>query len=304
MNTQKWQNLAVILVLIVLIANALKDRFSEFQTINQTSNKQIAMPFADLHLPENLDFCGEKVPLQETDVAEKLDRELVANVHAHSSTILIMKRANRWFGQMEKILKEHDIPEDFKYLVVIESALQNEISPAGATGFWQFMKETALEIGLEINEEVDERYDPIKATKAACIYIKNAHRKLGNWTNVAASYNMGIAGVKNALEEQQVTSYYDLYLNPETTRYVFRALALKEIMENPEKYHFEISEKNLYKPLKTKTLTVNKTIEDLIAFALEQKTTYKNLKIYNPWLRKKSLTVKDTTKKYEILLPE
>jgi len=214
----------------------------------------------------------------------------------------LMKRANRWMPQINDILKKHNIPEDFKYLPLIESALINDISPKDAVGFWQILKTSGKELGLEITKEVDERYDPLKATEAACKYLKKAYAKFGNWTVVAASYNRGMGGIDRALQDQQVKSYYDLYLNDETSRYVFRILAIKEITEHPDKYGFKLKPEHLYQPEKIEYITVDQTIKDLVAFSKESGINYKLLKLHNPWLRDEKLTVKKG-KTYRIAIP-
>lgn len=253
-------------------------------------------------LPASLSFAGEPVPLDIPDVLERLDRELQINIYLHSSTIFLIKRANRWLPQMQEILRRHNIPDDFKYLPLIESGLLNDISPKEAVGYWQLLKTSGRELGLEIEKEVDERYDPLKATEAACKYLNNAYRKFGNWTLVAASYNRGIAGVARALENQQVDNFYDLHLVDETSRYVFRILAIKEIIENPAKYGFNVNPKHLYQPEKLRYIEVTETIPDLVKFAKQQGVNYKLLKRHNPWLRDDRLTVKKG-KTYRIALP-
>jgi hypothetical protein len=234
------------------------------------------------YFPVEIDFAGEKVPLQIDDVKERFDRELIVNANLHSSTIIILKRANRAFPIIEPILAKYGVPDDFKYLAVIESALVNATSSAGAKGVWQFMPATAKEKGMEVTEVVDERYDLIKSTEAACIYLLKAKEKFGNWTLAAASYNGGMTGVQNKLDEQRVSSYYDVLLTDETARYVFRILALKEIMKNPTMYGFDLSQKELYKGLQTKTVMVDSTINNLADFAISQGINYKILKIHNP----------------------
>ena len=251
---------------------------------------------------KNADFCGERVPLEIIDVKERLDREMMVNINLHSATSLIIKRANRHFVDIEPILKRNGIPNDFKYLCVIESALTNATSSAGAKGFWQFMPETAKEYNLEVSSTVDERYDVIKATEAACVYLKRAYAKFGSWTLVAAAYNRGMAGVERQQIAQGVTDYYDLYLTEETSRYVFRILALKEIMTNADKYGYVFSKDELYQPVKTKTVAVNTNIDDLQKWALEQGINYKLLKLYNPWLIDTSLIVQPN-KTYNIQIP-
>jgi membrane-bound lytic murein transglycosylase D len=254
------------------------------------------------YFPTAIDFAGEKAPLQIADVRERLDRELLVNANLHSSTILIMKRANRAFPIIEPILKQYGVPDDFKYLAVIESALTNAVSPSGAKGVWQFMPDTAKEKGMEVNEGVDERYHLQKATEAACKYLVAAKQKFGNWTLAAASYNGGMNGVNTKIVEQQVTDYYDLLLTDETSRYVFRILALKEIMKHPELYGFEVDKNEMYDNIPTKTIEVDSTITDLAVFAKKQGINYKILKIHNPWLRDKKLS-NPTKKKYVIEIP-
>jgi membrane-bound lytic murein transglycosylase D len=255
-----------------------------------------------MYFPITTDFAGETAPLNIVDVRERLDRELLINANLHSTTTLILKRANRAFPVIEPILQKYGIPDDFKYLAVIESGLVNAVSSAGARGVWQFMPETAKEKGMEVNDFVDERYHLEKSTEAACKYLLTAKNKFGTWTMAAASYNGGMNGVNKKIEEQQVTNYYDLALTEETSRYVFRILALKEIMKNPAKYGFNIYPNDLYRPIPTKKIEVDSTITDLASFAKTQGINYKILKIHNPWLRDKKL-VNTSKKKYEIEIP-
>lgn len=254
------------------------------------------------YFPSEVDFAGEKTPLQISDVRERFDRELLVNANLHSSTILILKRANRAFPIIEPILKQYGVPDDFKYLAVIESALTNAVSPSGAKGVWQFMPETAKEKGMEVSDMVDERYHLVKSTEAACKYLLAAKQKFGNWTLAAASYNGGMTGVNNKIMEQKVTDYYDLLLTDETSRYVFRILALKEIMKNPTLFGFQLSQNELYDIIPTKKLEIDSTIVDLADFAKTQGINYKILKIHNPWLRDKKL-LNPNKKMYEIEIP-
>lgn len=254
-------------------------------------------------LPEQLSFAGESVPLNLPDVYERLDRELHINTYWHNNTIFLMKRANRWLPQIEEILKQHNVPPDFKYLPLIESNLLNDISPKNAVGFWQILKDSAKELGLEVDKEVDERYDPLKSTHAACKYLNKAYAKFGSWTLAAASYNRGMSGLDKALKNQNADSYYDLYMNDETSRYVFRILAIKEIIENPSRYGFKVDERHLYKQEPLKYIKVDESIKDLVSWSKEQGINYKLLKRYNPWLRAESLTVK-RGKSYMIAVPE
>lgn len=235
--------------------------------------------------PKDILFAGEKVPLEEPEVYERFDRELHSNTYFHSNTILYFKKANRWFPVIEPILKENGIPDDFKYLALIESGLENVISPAGATGYWQFLKTTGQEYGLQINGEVDERYHVEKATVAACKYLKDSYEKYGSWALVAASYNAGKNRITKELARQKAENYYDLLLNNETGRYVFRILAVKQILNNPEQYGFNIRKKDLYQPLKYKTLTIDSSVSSFPQFAADNNISYKILKYFNPWLR-------------------
>ncbi|MFT4679490.1 MAG: membrane-bound lytic murein transglycosylase D [Flavobacteriales bacterium] len=240
--------------------------------------------------PESPTFAGESVPTDIIDVKEKLDRELVVNSYWHSNTFLMIKRANRWFPVIEPILAKNGIPDDFKYLALIESGLTNAVSHAGATGFWQFMKATGQSYGLQVTSEVDERYHVEKSTEAACHYLRDAYDKFHSWTLVAASYNMGMAGLGRRLSEQQVDTYYDLLLNAETARYVYRIAAVKEIFDEPEAYGFFIADEDLYSPYLTHLVEVDMPVSDFIQFAQDQGINYKILKTLNPWLRKGQLS--------------
>ncbi|MBL7690790.1 MAG: lytic transglycosylase domain-containing protein [Flavipsychrobacter sp.] len=255
------------------------------------------------HVPSSIDFCGEAVPLDRWEVREKLDRELLVNTYLHGSQLYILKLAGRYFPIIEERLKANGVPPDLKYVCVAESALQqNAWSSVGAASFWQFMKDTGPRYGLEINDEVDERFNVVKATDAACQYFKEAYSKFGSWTAAAASYNCGMAGFAKQAEFQQSNNYYDLIFPEETNRYVFRIVALKHLLSNAKKYGMMIEEGDEYKPLKARTVMVDKSITNLTEFAVANGTSYKMLKIYNPWLRDRKLTVKPG-KTYEIQLP-
>ncbi len=258
--------------------------------------------FAPIGYDSQMNFANETVPTQIADVKERLDREMITNINYHTNTTLVIKRANKAFPIIEPILAKYGVPDDFKYLAVIESSLVNAVSPAGARGVWQFMPATAKEKGMEVTDEVDERYHLEKATEAACKYLLVAKEKFGSWTLAAASYNGGMTGVSNKMKEQEVSDYYDLLLTEETSRYVFRILALKEIMKNADKYGYLIPNEALYVNLPTRKVVVDATITDLAAFALTQGINYKILKIHNPWLRDRKLTVA-TGKQYEIEIP-
>lgn len=246
-----------------------------------------------LPIPESVTFAGQKISLKEFDVRERFDRELLTNVYWQSQTILLLKRANRFFPTIERILKEQGMPDDLKYVALIESGLMNVNSPVGASGFWQFMDKTGKQYGLTINTEVDERYNLEKATYAACKYFKESYAVFNDWGLVAASYNMGIEGLRRQLKNQSGSSYYDLFLNTETSRYVFRILAMKEIAEKPQQYGFYIAKNHLYDPIPTMNLSVNYSIPDLAAWAIQFKTNYKTVKLLNPWLRGNTLTLKE-----------
>jgi membrane-bound lytic murein transglycosylase D len=260
------------------------------------------LPAISFDIPKELTFAGEAVPLNLPDVRERLDKEIQINSYFHSNTIFLIKRASRWLPQIEKILEENNIPNDFKYLPLIESNLMNVVSPAEAVGFWQILKTSGKEFGLEITNEVDERYDPLKATVAACKYLNQAYKKFGSWTLVAASYNRGMGGVDRAIENQGEKSYYDLFLNDETSRYVFRLLAIKEIIKHPFRYGFKINPSHVYPEEPVKYIDVDETIKDLVKFAKDNGTNYKLIKRHNPWLREQKLTVKKG-KRYKIAIP-
>ncbi|MDR3666882.1 MAG: lytic transglycosylase domain-containing protein [Ignavibacteriaceae bacterium] len=254
-------------------------------------------------IPGKVDFAGENVPLENFDVYERIDREFLVNTYWHSFTMLAIKRANRWFPVIEPILKKNNIPEDFKYLAVIESGLYNAVSPAGATGFWQIMENIGKKYGLEINDEVDERYDVEKSTEAACKYFQEAHELFKNWTLTAASFNMGINGVERQLERQKANNYYNLNISEETSRYIARIIALKEILKDPRKYGYYITSDQLYQPLKTHNVEVTDNISNIADFGIKYGINYKTIKIFNPWLRDNSLENK-THKIYNIKIPD
>ncbi|HKK82360.1 MAG TPA: lytic transglycosylase domain-containing protein [Prolixibacteraceae bacterium] len=268
------------------------------------NNKQVKQEVTPPPIPEQLSFAGEPVPLDNFDVRESLDRELLVNTYFHSQTLRFMKMAPRYFHIIEPILKENNIPDDFKYLAMAESGFNPKaISPAGAVGFWQFLKSTARDYGLEVNNEVDERYNIEKSTIAACAYLHESYEKYGNWTTVAASYNAGRRGIDRQIDRQKETHYYNLLLNSETSRYVFRILGLKAIIENPEDYGFYFKKKDLYPVIPTKKVEVNTSVENFSDFAKEHGTNYKILKYFNPWLRDTTLANREG-KTYEIIIPK
>ncbi len=255
-----------------------------------------------LNLPDTATFAGEIIPIEDPEIYERFDRELLVNTYWQSSTLLYFKRSHRYFPIIEPILQKHGVPDDFKYLALVESGLTNVVSGAGAVGFWQILESTAKLYGLEVSKEVDERYHLEKSTEAACLYLKEAYRKFGSWTLAAASYNMGMGGINKQLERQQGSSYFDLKLNHETARYVFRMAAVKQILENPNKYGFNFREKDLYNTIPTRSVLIDSAITDLGLFAKSENINYRILKYHNPWLRYHYLPKKGD-EVYEIKIP-
>ena len=254
-------------------------------------------------LPEELSFAGEKVPLEQGDVVERLERELYVNAYWESNLILLFKRSKKYLPEIERLLQEQGVPDDFKYLAIAESGLLNASSAAGAKGYWQILEETGKEYGLEITESVDERYHLEQSTLAAAAYLKKAHQKFGDWTAVAASYNMGQSGFSKRQEEQFQRNYYDLYLNEETSRYLFRILAFKLLFENPSAFGYHLQEEDYYSLPEFREIEVSTDLPDLAKWAKDQGSSYKHLKRYNPWLRTRELEVKKG-KGYIIRLPK
>lgn len=284
---------------ISAFANRATPRFNG-QIVAADGKIQQEIPTVDPSRP--YPFAGENLPVEKRDVRERLERELLTNAFWHSNTILLMKYANRYFPAIEKILQEEGVPEDFKYLAVIESGLRPVSSPANAKGFWQLMEGTAEQYGLEINGEVDERYHLEKSTRAACAYLKDLRERFGSWTLAATAYNMGPTSLRQNLDEQDANSFYDLNINEETSRYLFRMVAMKEIMANPAAFGYNLPKKELYPPLEYKTVTVTEKVAKWGVFAKEHGTTYRQLKRYNPWLRSASLT-NSKGKTYEVWIP-
>lgn len=256
-----------------------------------------------LPMPEDLDFAGEPVPLEDPDIYERMDRELLVNTYWQSNALLLIKRANKYFPIIEPILEQYGVPDDFKYVAVIESSLTQAVSPARATGFWQIMEATGKEYGLEINSNVDERYHIEKSTHVAAQYFLKSRKKFGSWTMAAAAYNAGDRGMSRQQDRQDEEDYYDLLLGEETGRYVFRILALKEIMKDPKKYGFNYSEEDLYQPIPTYQVKVNEPVSDFAVFAQDLGINYKILKLHNPWLREAHLN-NSSRREYLIDIPE
>jgi membrane-bound lytic murein transglycosylase D len=299
--------LAAIAVFICgLFIQAIQSPMSANNTLNISKTKEQQTPqilrVEALDIPDVMTFAGERVPLQDTDVRERLDREIHVNTYWHSNMLLMIKKSNRFFSEIEPLLKKYNLPDDFKYLAVAESGLDNVTSHAGASGFWQFMKATGKEYGLEINNYVDERYNLELATKVAAQYLINSKDLFGSWTTAAAAYNAGNAGITKQMKRQDATDYYSLLLNSETGRYVFRILAFKEILSNPEKYGFYVDQQDLYQAIPTKTIIIETPIEDFAKFAKQQGINYKILKIHNPWLRDTYLK-NASGKAYSIKIP-
>ena len=294
---------ALILISSLLIFATKTTEVKDVNPLNESDkNTSETYQIKALKIPENLFFAGEKVPLEKDDIKERIDRELLVNTYWQSNGLLLFKRAHKYFPIIEPILKKNNIPNDFKYLAVIESGLQNVTSPAGAKGFWQILKGTARENGLEVNTNVDERYHLEKATQAACDYLKEAKKRFGNWTLAAAAYNAGISGIARKIETQKVNDYYDLLVGDETKRYVPRMIAVKEILTNPKKYGFIFAKEDLYNLTPTKLIKVDTAITNIAQFSKELGINYKILKLHNPWLRENKLNNK-SRKLYHIKIP-
>ena len=299
-NTNSFVSFLAVLSFFFLLFSYPTKKLSEDKLHQKQFNEKYNI-FA-ISKPANMNFCGEKVDLKSEDIWERMDKELLKNIYWQSNTMLYLKRANKFFPIIEPILKANNIPDDFKYLAVIESGLEDVISPSGAAGFWQILKSTAKEYGLEVNPAIDERYNLEKSTKVACEYLREAFEKFGSWTMAAASYNKGQNGISRLIEKQGTNNYYNLHLNSETSRYVFRIIAVKEILENPKQYGFIYREKDLYVMPKYKTIEIDATISDLADFATANGTNYKLLKQLNPWLRNTSLPDK-SRRKYILKIP-
>ncbi|NOR27357.1 MAG: transglycosylase SLT domain-containing protein [Lutibacter sp.] len=295
--------IAIIMISSLLIFATKTTNLKDVNTnISSDKNTSETYQIKALKIPADLKFAGELVPLEKADIKERIDRELLVNTYWQSNGLLLIKRSHKYFPIIEPILKKNEIPNDFKYLAVIESGLQNVTSPAGAKGFWQIMKATGKENGLEINDNIDERYHLEKATQVACDYLIAAKERFGSWTLAAAAYNAGNAGVARKIESQKVSNYYDLLLGEETQRYVPRMVALKEILTNPQKYGFEFDTEDLYKLEATKLIEVDTIITDIAQFSKDLGINYKVLKLHNPWLRENKLNNK-SRKLYQLKIP-
>lgn len=280
-----------------------------FGLSSQEEDKQFSEEFLSsykvysLVLPGKADFAGEATPMNRMDVRENLEREMLVNTYWQSSTLLMLKRANRWFPEIEPILKKNGVPDDFKYLALIESGFTLSVSPSGAAGFWQFLEKTGKEYNLEINEQIDERYHVQKSTEAACKYLKDAYAKLKSWTLVAAAFNMGLTGISEQAKNQKTKDYYNLSLNQETGRYVYRILALKIIHGNPSDYGFKLRKKDLYPSIPTYAVSIDSLGVDLVDLAYKEGVSFKIVKLLNPWIKKTKLNA-SPDKPLKILFPE
>ncbi len=301
--------LKYIITAIALIAISFTALFLSSLKENALSpeERKRGVPFAttSVDIPSSVEFCSQKVDLTRFDMRERYDREINSFTYLHSTTMLLIKKANRYFPIIEPILQENNIPDDFKYLAVIESSLdERAISKAKAVGLWQFMEDTGRIYGLEINTQVDERYHIVKSTQAACRYLSDAYRKYGDWVSVAASYNGGMGRISSELSKQQVDSAFDLLLVEETSRYVFRIMAMKEIFSNPYKYGFILKKENLYPTIETQTVKVSQDILDFADFARKYDINYYLLKTFNPWLRDRGLKTNGRTYLIDIPVKE
>ncbi len=275
------------LSILKLFSYSLSDTFSDtsFEDYFNTNYKIFSV-----RIPKNLNFAGEKVPVSDFRIHDAMEYELEKNTYWQSQSLVLHKRSIQWFPIIEPILSKNNIPEDFKYIALIESQLTNVVSPQGATGFWQIIESTGKGYGMEITDEVDERYNVIKSTETACKYFKDAYKQFNNWTLVAASYNLGMNGIQAQLNKQKVNNYYDLHLTEETSQYIFRILAMKEIISRPKVYGFMLRKKDNYSTIPTKLIIIDSSINDLSEFANSQGINYTILKLFNPWLRANTLT--------------
>ena len=293
--------LVVVVFLALVVLNSKSKEDLKDDDYQQAFQKKYSI--FSISIPDQLSFAGEQVPLDFFDVRESLDQELLVNTYWQSKTLLFIKRANKYFPIIEPILKENGVPDDFKYLALAESDLTNAVSPSGAVGIWQLLKGTAKDYGLEINDEIDERYHLEKSTEVACQFLKDSYEKFGSWTMAAASYNVGRRGLVKQVNRQKQNDYYNLLLNSETGRYVYRVLAIKMILENPDQYGFHVREQDVYINIPTYEVEVDSSVTDFADFAEHFSVNYKVLKYFNPWLRDSFLTNKNE-KKYYIRIPQ
>ncbi len=290
-------------ILTVAVFGSYKEKEEKLPKIDNSSREVLSQRVESVTLSKSFDLAGEVIPTKIPDIRERLERELLRNSYYHSSTVMNLKRARRFFPKIEQILAEEGVPQDFKFLAVAESDLTQATSPAGAKGIWQFMRGTGKEYGLEVNNDIDERMHFEKSTRAACKYLKKLHARFGSWTMAAAAYNMGGSRLKKESTAQKSKYYYDLNLNQETSRYVFRIAALKELMTNPETYGYYLDAQDYYQPLTDySTIEQTTTVEDLGDFASKYGISYRQLKVYNPWMKSARLP-NASGKRYEIKIP-
>ena len=296
------KNTRILSILSILIVVSLFIKAIDKSKIESKSSTHESYKIKAIKLPLNLNLAGERVPIERDDIRERMERELLVNTYWQSNGLLLIKRANKYFPILEPLLKKYGLPDDFKFLALAESAFIDETSSAGAAGMWHFLKSTGREYGLEINKNVDERYHIEKSTKVAAAYLKKSKKRFNSWTLAAAAYNAGNAGVSRRLKTQQVTDYYDAILPDETERYVFRIIALKEVISNPKKYGFVFEKEDLYTLQKTRIIKVDTAISNIASFAKNYGLNYKELKLHNSWLRENKLNNK-SRKLYEIKIP-
>ena len=302
MKKNFWITFIILALAFLMLALTTVESKEEVSIQSENDPEYYSNVIASPYIPDKITFAGEDVPLNIYWVRERLDRELINVVYQHSRTLQTLKKTPRFFPIIEKILKEEKVPDDFKYLCVAESNLENVVSPAKASGYWQFLEGTGKSFGLQINEEVDERYDLEKSTRAACQYLKENKERLGNWALAAAAYNMGAGNLKKNMASQQTNDYWNMYMNEETSRYIYRILAYKVVFENPDKYGLKVRKEDLYYPVPCEEVSVEQPIPDLNVFALEKGITYLELKMLNPWLRNSKLTIH--AKDYSIKIPK
>lgn len=295
---RKPNNIILILGFSVILFISVMGVTSFSYSANNTTEQYTLPP-----LPEKIDFCNEEVPIWNFDVKERLEKELLVNKFFHSQTFQVLRKTKRFLPVIEPILKKYNIPDDLKYISVIESNLENLVSYRGATGFWQLMPDAAKELGMEINDEIDERYHIEKSTEAACKYLLKAYQKFNNWTMAAASYNIGLTGISNLMEKQKTKNYYNIVMGEETSRYIFRILAIREIIKNPETFGFILNESDYLQAIPTYEVEINTSVDHWADYAISKKINYKILKIFNPWLRDIKLQNKQQ-KKYLIKIPQ
>jgi len=307
MNFKKKNQLSLSIVAFLLFFIA--GELLIFGLAENEEDKQFSEEFLSAYkvyslvLPTKVDFSGEEAPVNRMDVRENLEREMLVNTYWQSSTLLMLKRANRWFPEIEPILKRNGVPDDFKYLALIESGFTLSVSPSGAAGFWQFLERTGKEYKLEINEQIDERYHVQKSTEAACKYLKDAHAKLKSWTLVAAAFNIRLTGISDQAKNQKTKDYYNLALNQETARYVYRILALKIIHKDPSQFGFKLRKKDLYPVIPTYTVSIDSGTVDLVDLAYKEGVSFKIVKLLNPWIKKTKIDA-TADKPIILLFPE